>query len=142
MEFRRIKRLYAIPVPGLRFKCYNAPVLPSGNDWVARCEERTLLVLYVNAAYPTMTNRNKINTVYKDLIKRFSEHCLYVGKLTMNHSLALLAAVGLLPRWIREHAEITPGSRYMKWFADEYPLPKPLNIPNLDRILSTVRVAL
>jgi hypothetical protein len=30
----------------------------------------------------------------------------------------------------------------MKWFAEEYTLPKPVNLDNLERILSTVQVVL
>jgi hypothetical protein len=141
LEYHRIKKNQAIQVPGRRFPTYVQPKLPTGQEWRQRCDEKIFLILHINSTYPTLTSKVTRQKVYRDILKRFAKNVVNMGELKTNHSLAIMASLGLLPCWIREHAEITADSRYMKWFATQYPLPTPLNPTKLERVVSTLRKA-
>jgi hypothetical protein len=128
-------------VPGRRFPTYADPVLPDKKDWIQRCEEKTFLILRINATYPILSNKAQRYKVYRDIAKRFAMNVPNMGNLRANHSLALMSSIGLLPPWIREHAEISHTSKYMQWFSDHYPLPRPLNSTRMEQVISTLRVA-
>ena len=142
IEFYRVKKRNSLKVPGRRYATYVDPELPEKKEWIKRCDEKTLLILHVNATYPDMTNKGQCCKVYRDILKKFSKNILNMGDLRTNHSLAIMSALGLLPSWIRQHADISPTTRYMKWFSDHYPLPRPLNYTKLERVIATLGRAL
>jgi hypothetical protein len=142
LKFNNIKREKDVQVPGRRFPTYSEPRLPDRIDWIDRCNEKLVLILHINSTYPSVASKAQRYRIYRDMIKRFSRNIPNQGDLKTNHSLAILSSLGILPPWVREHAEISPSSRYMKWFMTKFPLPTPMNSTKLERIISTLRAAL
>jgi hypothetical protein len=148
MHFLALKRNHVngatdddMQMPRSRFATYVDPSLPEGNEWRERCDEKIILILLINSIYPILKSKNRFR-VYRDLLNRYQKHVPKMGDLKGNHSLAIMSALGILPGWIREHAEITATNKYMTWFAEKFPLPKPLNATELERLITTLCRAL
>jgi hypothetical protein len=127
--------------PGRRFAVYNLPVLPEPEVWDKRCHHKMVTCLHVHALHSTIKSRKEKQKVYKSILLRLCGQAPKVGHLIMNHSMALMAQIGLLPAWIRDEAMIKEDSRYMTYFCGNYKVDKALLLLGCEKLISTVQAA-
>jgi hypothetical protein len=127
--------------PGRRFSCYNAPVLQEREDWDKRCHHKMVTCLHVHAIHSTIKIRKERAKVYKWILTRLADQAPMVRDLIMNHSMALMAQIGLLPAWIREEAVVSPSSKYMRFFSGKYDIDKALLLAGCEKFVLTIQAA-
>jgi hypothetical protein len=137
LHFRRIR---SESCPGIRFKMYWEPELPSGLEWERRCSLKTLACLRFHAAYGSLIDKKKRALQYKKLRIHFCSSTENVGLLITNHVLGISSCLGLLPAWVRGEIELSPSNRSAKWFLEKFNLPS--NIETVEQITENLRHAL
>ena len=128
-------------LPGRRFSCYNAPVLQRREVWNRRCHHKLVTCIHAHAIYSVVKNRKERAKVYKCLLSRLAEQAPKVGDLIMNHSMALMAQIGLLPAWMRDEASVSPTSRYMEFFVKKFDVDKSYLLSRCEKFISTIQAA-
>ena len=127
--------------PGRRFSVYNNAVLQEREDWNKRCHHKMVTCLHVHHLYSVVKSRKERAKVYKTILCRLSGQAPMVGQLIMNHSMALMAQIGLLPAWIREEAVVCPESKYMRYFCGKYDVDKSYLLAGCEKFILTVQAA-
>lgn len=112
-----------IPSPPTRFNDYKTMKVPNRKEWDVRCQVKLAAVLHIFGAYPDCPPDADIDKIYKQCLSLLTK-ADGVGPLTGNHSIGIMAPLGLLPMWMKDHAYIPAKSRYMEWFAKRFDLGK------------------
>lgn len=85
---------------------------PSYPDFINTCHAKMGIIFHILALY--QTSNCKRNTICKKVHKAFMKAVDGAGYLMMNHSIGMMAVLGLLPLWLHEHAHIPVCSKYIK----------------------------
>ncbi len=83
--------------PGRRFSVCNPAVLQKRDVWDKRCHHKMVTCLHAHHLHSALKSRKDKAKVYKTTLTRLSGQAPMVGDLIMNHSIALLAQIGVLP---------------------------------------------
>jgi hypothetical protein len=127
--------------PGRRFSVYNRPPLQEREVWDKRCHHKMVMCLHVHHMHSIVKSRKDKAKIYKSILLSLSGQAPKVGDVIMNHSMALMAQIGLLPAWIREEAVVSPTSKYMKYFCDKFDVDKSLLLAGCEKFVLTVQAA-
>ena len=76
--------------------------------------------MFNNSFWKTKNQPTKV-IAYKSLINDLEKYAPNCGVLTMQHELAIMSAIGLIPLWVFSHATVDFEGKPMKYFQEEFP---------------------
>ena len=110
--------------PPCRFNDYKSFELPTYNNWMEMIDKKCACLIHVMICFSEQPEDTKRHSIYKKSLNLIAKKIPNADVLIMNHSIAIMSSLGLLPKWFMQMALIDPSSKYMKWFADRYSLGK------------------
>lgn len=81
--------------------------IPNSKDIFAVTTMRTAICLYAWKAHPESPPRKHITAVYDSIMRLFQiSKQAKIGNLALQHEIAIMSYLGLLPAWVRLHANV------------------------------------
>lgn len=124
-----------------RFPKRTSPTLPSREEWKKVVHFHTVFCLHIFKVFNNTTASLRDST-YGEVLKHISNSVKGMGVVSGNHFLGEKSCLGLLPAWIREHAEIRDDSRAVTYFQHKYGRIKQLRGEGLRRFSKDVRATI
>eukprot|EP00978_Attheya_sp_CCMP212_P034126 scaffold141597_cov24-Attheya_sp.AAC.1 len=112
-------------LPPPRFQCYTSleivTTVQSFLLWEERRNHKLHTIIMFNDKYWTTRNQPTMKTAYKQLIKELNPHAPNCGSLSLQHELAIMSSLGLLPLWVFSFATVDFNGKPMEHFQNEVP---------------------
>lgn len=122
-----------------RYRQYYRAVMPSWQDWRGHCHRKLTICLHVNAALSEPGSQDKSFSWYTKAHAMFMKEAHQVGDLGINHSMAVMSCLGLLPPWFLEYVQFKPESRPMKFYSSMFYHSQTFKKDSLDKVMRTLR---
>ena len=109
--------------PPCRFNDYKEFQVGPMDDWIKTCEKKTRVMLHLCHHYVERPEEKDVTSAYKKSLNLLKKTVDGAGPLITNHSVAIMASIGLLPMWYMTTALIPTDSKYMRHFKRTFELP-------------------
>eukprot|EP00978_Attheya_sp_CCMP212_P040311 scaffold218637_cov51-Attheya_sp.AAC.1 len=111
-------------LPPPSFQCYTSLEIVTSVQsfplWEERCNHKLHTILMFNNKYWTTRNQPTMKTAYKKLIKELNPHAPNCGSLSLQHELAIMSSLGLLPLWVFSFATVDSNGKPMEHIQNEF----------------------
>lgn len=107
-----------------RYPHYYKPRVPTLGEWERRCHRKVITCLCAFSCYntgmKTVGSRPRKDAAYKEVYDLLCPDADNAAELGLNHSMAVLSQIGLLPSWIRDHVLLLATSKPIKHFLAKF----------------------
>ena len=124
-NFRKSSTGTATKLPPSRFNCYTSlekiTTLQSFDLWEERCNHKFHHLIMFNDKYWKTKNQPSMKLAYGKLLNQLKPYAPNCGTLTLQHEVAILSSLGLLPLWVFSFASVNYEGKSMKYFQETFP---------------------
>ena len=108
------------PLPPCKFNDYKDFKKPTYHDWFESVTRKTSCLLHINKWLSETPSEDQKIAIYKKCLSTLKKPVKGAGTLITNHSMGIMASLGMLPFWIGEYALIPHDSKYMTYFKQKF----------------------
>ena len=108
------------PLPPCKFNDYKDFKKPAYHEWLESVTRKTSCLLHINKWLSETPSEDQKIAIYKKCLSTLKKPVKGAGTLITNHSMGIMASLGMLPFWIGEYALIPHDSKYMTYFKQKF----------------------